>query len=211
MSDQKQEKTWYALLQTFLQNKNPTGKRKNYLLLALLLLGIILMLVGSFIKPLKKIPTVEQQKTGENKREPVVAVNTYEKELSRSLQLVLEHIDGISQVEVFINFAGTRESTFGLTHEESSKQTVESDREGGQREILEKNCKEGYVLLREAGGGEKPLLLSESMPRITGVLVVARGAENSGLRLKIVRAIQSALDLPAHRIAVLPRGGNPKS
>lgn len=210
MSREKQKNTWYALLQNLFMSKSPEGKKKNYFLLSLLFLGIILMLAGSFFTPLKKMPAADYQKAGEKTEDLIVAVNTYEKDLSRSLQRVLEHIDGISQVEVFINFAGTKESTFGLTHEESSKQTTESDREGGQREILENNRKEGYVLLREGGGGEKPLLLSESMPQITGILVVAQGAENSFLRLEIVRAIQSVLHLPVHRIAVLPRGGNQK-
>ena len=41
------------------------------------------------------------------------------------------------------------------------------------------------------------------MPKIKGILVVAKGAENSYLRLEIVRAIQSVLNVPVHRIALL--------
>ena len=59
---------------------------------------------------------------------------------------------------------------------------------GGTREILETTSKEDYVLLRR-GGGEKPLLLSDNMPGIKGILIVAGGV-NSSLRLKVVRAIQ---------------------
>ncbi len=210
MPDKKQNNMWHALRQALFLNKSLEGRKRSYLLLALLFLGIILMLAGSIFSPSKKIPATDYRKTGDDAGDFVAVVNLYEKDLSQSLQQVLEHIDGISRVEVFINFAGTKESIFGLTHEESSKQTAESDREGGQREVLEKNCKEDYVLLREAGGGERPLLLSENMPRITGILVVAEGAENSFLRLEVVRAIQGALHLPVHRIAVLPRGGNPK-
>lgn len=207
MPDEKQKKSMYALFQSLGAGKGPDGKTKQYYLLALLLLGIILMLAGSFFSPLKKAPAAGGRAAEGLRAEKVPAVSSPEKELGRSLQQVLEQIAGISEVEVFINFAGSKESTFGLTQEESSKQTIESDREGGQREVLESNRREGYVLLREAGGGERPLLLSESRPAITGVLVVARGAENSFLRLEIVRAIQGVLHLPVHRIAVLPRGG----
>jgi stage III sporulation protein AG len=79
---------------------------------------------------------------------------------------------------------------------------------GGTREINEIDLNQEYVLLRDAGGSEKPLLISENMPRLSGILVVAQGMENSLLRLRVVRAIQSLLDLPVHRIAVLPRGDN---
>lgn len=209
MFNEKPKNTALDFLKDFFMGKNLGGKRKGYFLLSLLLLGIILMFASSLFTPLKKIPS-SNQSPGEKTEDLYVVGNTYEKDLSRSLQQVLEHIDGISQVQVFINFAGSKESTFGLTHEENSKQTTESDREGGRREIMENNSKENYVLLREPGGGEKPLLLSESMPRITGVLVVAQGAENSFLRLKVVRAIQSVLNLPVHRIAVLPLGEDQK-
>lgn len=207
MCNKKQKNNVLAVLKGFFTGKNFKGKGKNYFLLSLLLLGIILMFAGSLFTPLKKIPSSDQEPREKTDGSPVVA-NTYEKDLCQSLQQVLEHIDGISQVQVFINFAGSKESTYGLTHEENNKHTTENDREGGQREILENNSKENYILLREANGGEKPLLLSESMPRITGVLIVAQGVENSYLRLKVIRAMQSVLNLPVHRIAVLPLGNN---
>lgn len=207
MAGKKPKNGVFALFKDFFTEIKDRGKGKNYLLLSLLLLGIILMFAGSLFTPLKKVPTADQKPRAETEDSPVVA-NTYEKNMCQSLQQVLEHIDGISQVQVFINFTGSKESTYGLAHEENSKQTIENDREGGQREILESNSKENYVLLREANGGEKPLLLSESMPQITGVLVVAQGVENSCIRLKVVHAMQSVLNLPAHRIAVLPLGRN---
>ncbi len=207
MSSKEPKNKTFALFKDFFTGKFFRDKRKNYFLLSLLLLGIILMFAGSLFTPFKKASLPNGQPPEETEVSFMVA-NTYEKDLCQSLQQVLEHIDGISQVQVFINFAGSKESTYGLVHEENSKQTAESDREGGQREILENNSKENYILLREANGGEKPLLLSESMPRITGVLVVAQGMENSGLRLRVIHAIQSVLNLPVHRIAVLPLGKN---
>ena len=181
------------------------GKNKNLLLLILLILGIILMFSSSFWGPSSE-KTPSQLQPGA--LIPESPKDDYEKELVKSLQAVLEQIEGISKVEVFINFETSGESIFALVQNESSRETIENDSEGGPREINEIDLNQEYVLLRDAGGSEKPLLISENMPRLSGILVVAQGMENSLLRLRVVRAIQSLLDLPVHRIAVLPRGDN---
>lgn len=180
------------------------GKNKNYILLILLILGIILMFSSSFLS--------SSPKTAPSQFQPALTAETsaesYEKELAASLQRVLEQIEGISKVEVFINFEKSEESFFAQVHEESSRETTESDSEGGTREINETTYRQDYVLLRDGNGSERPLLLSENMPRISGILVVAKGIESGLLRLKVIRAIQSLLNLPVHRIAVLPLGAN---
>lgn len=181
------------------------GKNKNLLLLILLILGIILMFSSSFFGTSSE-KTPSQSQPGALIPEP--SKDDYEKELTKSLQAVLEQIEGISKVEVFINFETSGESIFALVQNESSCETTENDSEGGMREINETDLNQEYVLLRDGSGSEKPLLLSENMPRLSGILVVAKGMESSLLRLRVVRAIQSLLDLPVHRIAVLPRGDN---
>lgn len=178
------------------------GKNKNYILLVLLILGIILMFSSTFLG--------SSPKTAPSQSQPELIAETstrsYEKELAGSLQGVLEQIEGISKAEVFINFDTSEESFFAQVHEESSRETTESDSEGGTREINETTYRQDYVLLRDGNGSEKPLLLSENKPRISGILVVAKGLESGPLRLEVIRAIRSLLNLPAHRIAVLPLG-----
>jgi stage III sporulation protein AG len=178
------------------------GKNKNYILLVLLIFGIILMFSSTFLG--------SSPKTAPSQSQPELIAETstrsYEKELAGSLQGVLEQIEGISKAEVFINFDTSEESFFAQVHEESSRETTESDSEGGTREINETTYRQDYVLLRDGNGSEKPLLLSENKPRISGILVVAKGLESGPVRLEVIRAIQSLLNLPAHRIAVLPLG-----
>jgi len=113
------------------------------------------MFAGSLWSPQKKPPVSYDEIPVETRREPVASGSKYEEELIQSLQHVLENIDGISRVQIFINFDNTGESFYARVNEESNRQTTEQDREGGTREILETTSKEDYVLLREEGGGEK--------------------------------------------------------
>ena len=182
----------------------PTGgehkNKKNSFLLLILLLGIILMFAGPLLSAPQKT-AVTNEEIEDHPRDI-----KSETDLGRALEQILEHIDGISDVHVFINYAGTKEGVYARSHDESTRTTLEEDREGGTREIEEINRREEQVLLRDGGGGEAALLLKEIMPEIKGVMVVARGAENIYLRLEVVRGVQSVLDLPVHRISVLPYG-----
>lgn len=188
---------WRDLFQASGQEKKAG---MNRFLLLILLLGIILMFAGPFLsRPQKPVAIKEEEKILPRHVEN-------ETDLAVALENILEHIDGISNVQVLINYAAGKEGIYAFSVDESKRVSQEMDREGGTREVEETNRREEQVLFRNAGGGEEALLLKEIMPEIKGVLVVARGAENIYLQLEVVRAIQSVLQLPAHRIAVLPYG-----
>lgn len=205
MSKEKEKKNILELITKFWQGGGKEGRKKNYLLLSFLLLGIVLMFSSSFFTPRQRFSDVRDN--GESLVFPTIDLQKDdERELTEALQGILEHINGISNVRVFISFNSTEEIVYAQTTEDNVRETTEVDREGGRREIYESNNNSDYVILRDAGGGEKPLQLTKKMPLIKGILVVANGAENASLRLKVVRAIESVLELPTHRIAVLPRG-----
>lgn len=175
-------------------------RSRNIFLLLMLILGIILMSAGSM---LNLAPKAEQMPA---LPELPALPGEPEDEMARALEGILEHIDGISKVRVFITYTSGKEGVYALSGDESSRSTLEQDREGGTRQIDETTRSQNQVILRDGGGGEKALLLKEKMPEIKGVLVVAKGAEDSRLRLKVMRAVQSVLNLPLHRIAFLPYG-----
>jgi len=183
------------------------GKKKNSFLLILLLLGVLLMFAGSFFKSASPKPTPEYSQIEYQDNFPDNNIQeNYEKELTGELTDILEQMEGVSNVRVLITYEKSEEAVYAQVTEESRKETTEKDTEGGTRDIIETTMKEEYVLLQEGGGGERALLLMENKPKVEGVLVVAKGAENAELRLKMLRAIQSLMGLPAHRIAVLPWG-----
>ena len=49
------------------------------------------------------------------------------------------------------------------------------------------------------------LFLQTKKPEIRGVLVVAKGAENIQVKKWIIEAVTRALDVPSHRVAVMPK------
>lgn len=72
-----------------------------------------------------------------------------------------------------------------------------------KREIKETTEQRQLVMSRD-GTGEQAVVIEERKPKVKGVLVVARGAENLLIKERITMALAAALDLPTHRISVLP-------
>ncbi|MNT81417.1 hypothetical protein D3C72_2210110 [compost metagenome] len=59
----------------------------------------------------------------------------------------------------------------------------------------------------EVSGDSKPLITKKIKPKIRGVLVVARGAENKIVKQLIVDAVEKGLNVASYQISVVPRKG----
>ncbi len=71
----------------------------------------------------------------------------------------------------------------------------------------------GWCRLRErAAGTAGPALAGTRRPEVLGVLVVAPGASDPVVRLRLAEAVEAALDVPLARVVVLAgepgRGGD---
>ena len=53
-------------------------------------------------------------------------------------------------------------------------------------------------------GISQPVVIMEERPKAVGVIVVAEGADNLAVREQVANAIQVLLDIPAHKVTVLP-------
>lgn len=65
--------------------------------------------------------------------------------------------------------------------------------------------RDGQIVTYENSGSEQPIVTKKIKPKIRGVLVVARGAENKTVKGLIVDAVEKGLNVPAYRISVVPR------
>ncbi|HHX51193.1 MAG TPA: stage III sporulation protein AG, partial [Clostridia bacterium] len=91
----------------------------------------------------------------------------------------------------------------------STNRTIdEKDQGGGSRDTTENNSTGQIVLLKSGQAGkEQPVIIQEERPAIRGILVVADGAKDPLIRKKLLRAVETVLDLDVHRISVFSRKG----
>lgn len=111
-------------------------------------------------------------------------VNDYVDMLETKLSDRLSELDGAGRVKVIISVKS------GMRSEIATEKQV-----GG----IGDRTTETPVLI-----SGKPLILGEIYPEICGVIIIAKGAENVKVRLSLITAAQTFLDVSSDKIQVLP-------
>lgn len=212
MGDNKQGSNW---LQTLTAKK--TGRKLNIKYLFILLaLGVLFMLIGSYMQdddepataPVQEENTEEEPSSEvfktDDKPKEISSMSEYETFYETQLAKALEQVAGISDVSVVVNLAETEKTVFQTNQSLKEQITDETDSEGGTRQVSDKSKDEQVVIIRN-GDKEEPLIIKTEKPDIRGVLVVAKGVENIQVKTWVVEAVSRVLDVPSHRVSVLPK------
>ncbi|PKM79967.1 MAG: stage III sporulation protein AG [Firmicutes bacterium HGW-Firmicutes-13] len=186
-------------------NKESVKKLADPKLIMLILLGVGLMLFSSFFTSADR-GTLLDRETEEVVPAIVQKSSSPGKNMESELEKILNEIEGVSGVSVFLSFYSGSSYVYASNIEENLRQTEERDRDGGTRDIIENNQKGQIVLMRGNQGQEEPLIIEEVYPKVQGVLIVAKGVENPHKQSQVVEAVRAVLNLPSHKVVVLPGG-----
>jgi stage III sporulation protein AG len=138
---------------------------------------------------------------GERKSSPFTDIET---EFENQLKDILETMIGVGTADVMVTVDSTEETIVQLNEKKMSQITEETDRNGAKRHITDISS-DGQVVLYEISGNKSPIIVKKLNPRIRGVIIVAKGAENPTVHKLIAEAVSRGLDVPMHRISVVPR------
>jgi len=185
-------------------------KMRLRLLLLMGLIGVMVLLLSSFFQANQptegKDPSFFQKETpSTNTTEVNQKMDRYEKEYESELAEILSQIVGVDDVSVVVNLDSTEEDIIYMDQRNTEQVTTEMDTKGGNRSIRNETDDRKPAFYQDRDG-EKPLIVKKLKPKIRGILVVARGVENLQVKAAVIEAIQRTLDVPVHRISVLPKG-----
>jgi stage III sporulation protein AG len=187
---------------------NPKGKYGIWGIAALVILGVALMIVpGLFLE--KKTGNLSTGNSsagniGVTAINSVSSLNQAEKDLAGEITGILSQVEGAGKVAVSVTLETGPEQDYA-TNTSDDKSTVEEKDGGGGSRITTGNNQKTEVVFAQGQG--EALVVKEIAPKIKGVLVVAEGARDAGIREKISKAVQTMLNLPAYRVMVLPKEG----
>jgi len=160
-------------------------KRYIALMLALSLLGIVFLSVDT--APNDKAETYQpivQSQTNENTEE--------------KLAKILSQVDGAGKVAVQINYATQGEIDYAA-NKQWKKQTSEETAIEEQAETI--------AFYNSGQGTQTALITKKTEPLISGVLIVAQGADNIEVKRDLVKAAAVLFDLPDYKVTVLKMKG----
>jgi stage III sporulation protein AG len=207
-----------ALQQLFMKESGDAaepGKKpgKFHYFLIVLLFGVAFMLISdlwgtedqeaSMVMSTESQPEEDVPAFGKGDSKDSV-MKDYEDRYENQLKEALEQIAGVSDPTVVVNVESTERKVYEKNNATQTQVTKETDREGGNRSIEDKSSDEQLVIIRD-GEKEVPIITETKKPKISGVLVVAKGADNIQVKKWIIESVTRALDVPSHRVAVMPK------
>ena len=170
-------------------------KKKIQYAAILLVVIVILAIYFASVGGSKQTPDNDTSSAAAN----ASAVSTSDS-IAQQLQQTLSAIEGAGRVEVMITYESSGEIVPAFSvDKQSSTSTDESD--DGKSTTISENTQSEIVTIGGSNGSEA-LVLKENSPKIKGVIVVAEGADNIGVMLNLLDAVQTILDIRPDQVNV---------
>ncbi|WP_101844252.1 stage III sporulation protein AG [Halobacillus sp. Marseille-P3879] len=199
---------WWSKLLSPLSSKEGQKLNKPKYLIIIGLVGVMFILLSNWFQTpdtsAPPPPSNESSTAKEKADEPSLSVDHLEEEYEQQLKPLLENIQGVSEVDLMINLAATEEKVYDKNLIIGKQTTKETDKNGGERQIEDYSKEQQLVLVRQ-GDQEVPLLTQTNKPDVSGVFVTAKGVEQMKVKEWVVEAVSRVLDVPSHRVSVLPK------
>jgi len=127
-------------------------------------------------------------------------VMSYKQVLEKQLAATLSEMQGVGKVTVSLSLEAGPEVIPAINLDKTERTTEEKDGNSGTRVTKEQTQSNTMVTNSSTG----IIALKEKLPIISGVVVVAQGADAASVQLAIMRATQASLNIPFHKIVVYP-------
>lgn len=182
-------------------------KFKDAVVIVLIL--AFLLIVVSFFTDTKKDEAKESsgqavlEKTNEEIDENKIENQTYEQKQKNELKVILEKMAGVGEVEVLMYFKSGEVKVPAIDNDTQVSVTEETDSNGGTR-LSNQETGGSKVVMKTSDGDNEPVIIQTNNPTITGIVVVAEGAESSKTKYEIQKAIAGLYDISLDKVNVYP-------
>ena len=138
--------------------------------------------------------TVHTSTTGTSSTKDEKTISSaYAQELEQKLCSVLSEVAGAGKVSAMVTLEGGSEIVVATSTEERVNTS------SGSSNSTQSNTRvESPVIVNNA-----PLVVMEYYPKIKGVVIVAQGAKDVKVRLELLKAVQTLIDIDVSHIEIL--------
>lgn len=181
------------------EDKTKDKKLAHNLIIIAIICAVFLIAVSSFKDNSKSTNANVTQNGSKDENQ----YTDYEKATENKLKSVLGQIDGVGKVNVMITFENGEEQVPAINVTDSKNYTEEKDNEGGNRNTTQEN-NGSTVVMSNTGDKSQPFIVKTLSPKVTGVIVVAEGADDRVVSLSITNAVMDIFNLSPDKVNVLP-------
>lgn len=110
------------------------------------------------------------------------------------LKTILSKIDGVGEIDVMVTYDTTSELVPAVDTDTSTSADGSSQR--------------SHPITVGGSGEESPIVLKQVQPRIRGVIIVAQGAENIAVKVRLMAAVSTVLGISQECVDVFAMSTN---
>lgn len=184
------------------------NKKIKDVVVVVLILAFLLIVI-SFFTDTKKDNTkqtngqVVVDGTSEEVKNIEMQNQKYEEKQRIELESILQKMEGVGDVDVMMHFKSGEVKIPAVDNTKQVGVTEENDSNGGTR-INNQETGGSKVVMSTSDGDNEPVILETYNPIITGIVVVAEGAENSKTKYDMQIAISSLYGISLDKVNVYP-------
>ena len=167
-------------------------KRKPKYLIFISVVLLIIILSMSFFENEEKIVLSNASTDAQNYK---IAL---EKQLSEQISTVIK-----GEVNVMITLENGVEYVYASENKNNLKSVEDSESENKQKLQKDEQNEDNFIIYKDNNGNEIPLVITEIMPNIKGVVVSCQNGENHMIQAKIKDLVKTALDITDDKVCVV--------
>lgn len=174
-----------------------------FFVVVLIITIVVINLIWNDKNASKNIKEVDNNKklAAVNQVETQIEQVPQEQNLSQKLESILSKIQGVGDVNVFINYSESSEVVAMYNENSKSSTTEETDVSGGVRKVQETDSQKD-IIYQENEGVKTPMTKKVVEPKIEGAIITAKGANNIDIKTNIIQAVEAVTGLATHKIQV---------
>lgn len=161
---------------------------------ALGIIGIILVYISTL-----NIGKQPNEKTASDVNSTVNYAESAEKKIKK----IVSRITGEKNIEVMVSLDSTEKTVYADAVNQDKNKTTDNQSDAKYKSEEKDNTEQEYVIVKDAEGNEKPLVVTTISPAVKGVVVVTSYAVNDEVSEKIVSAITTALNISSKKVCVV--------
>ena len=127
----------------------------------------------------------------------------YEDQQKAELEKILSKMSGVGEVIVNIYFESGEIQVPATNSSTQTSETQEEDTNGGTR-VTKQETEGTTVVMKSDSSTSEPFITKTYKPTITGVLIVAEGANSSEVKYNIQKAVSNLYNLSLDQVNVYP-------
>ena len=196
---------------------NKIGKDRFVILL---ICGLLLLVIFTPTKKMdEKMQTIEvenERKTNSSQKKQETSMFgdkedsyniNYSYYMEKRLEEILSCVEGAGAVKVLVTIKQSETMVVEKDIPNERKNVYETGVDGANKNTMELTNDTETVYTEDENGHKVPFVTSKLQPEIAGVLVVAKGAGDEGIKKQITEVIQALFDVEAHKIKVVKMKG----